>query len=755
MSVVVIDIMRLPSRMIRHTSAFFADLERRPVLLLSLGILLAWFMAGVPFMRFDAPTELWGDRIFLLLHGRLFLDWPHIFRTDAVGFPDRLDLLGFPFTDLTERVVQFLATRLSGDVVVGANLYLVIIVAANFAAAFHALRAFQIRPWWCLAGAFAFAFIPYFAKRSTGHDYLAAYYSAPLAFLILPRIVTAVRKQSLIDIVRDPVTLVCCVVIATSGIYYSFFALLTWAFAGLALAAQERNWRYLPALALPAGVMLVTLLPILAFFVAVAPDNAGSFAARTASEQPLYGFRISDVVLGLKQFGIAPNLLADYMSIRGTAEGTDAWPGPILSAFALVAVLFGSSLLRRRSPGARPDYEGLVPIFNAYLVFCMIYCVPFGLGLVFNLLIAPEIRAQNRIAPFFAFAALFVFLGLWRRVTLWLQFRFGRLIGGIAATAGLIALLFVNSVGSEALFARQQRALLREPAFAAEMTSIRATLASADSAGLQRVLELPIAVWPESPAIRGFAPYNHFLPFIFSAPGSSRHWSYGAFAGSDGLSRLQALLKIANWPCALAELASSYDAVLIDRRGYDAAELAAWDSRLTASGAHLVSDDPVRRLYRLPTSECSQPLLPFDRWLSAAKGGELEPLLDRGWHSPELWGRWGKDAMHRILLPNRGLASRDLVLDLKILQLADNAGRIPRVEVRVNQTLITTLGVAQPMHPQEQRVVISRRLLPKTGFTTIDLRPEGGPIPASRVVREDKRLLGVGLIAMRLHEAAE
>ncbi|WP_127406046.1 hypothetical protein [Mesorhizobium sp. M4A.F.Ca.ET.050.02.1.1] len=719
----VVDIMRLASRMIRYTSAFFADLGRRPVLLLCLGILLAWLMAGVPFMRFGVPTGLWGDRTFLLLHGRLFLDWPHIFRTDAVGFPDRLDLLGFPFTDLTERVVQFLTTRLTGDVIVGANVYFVIIVAVNFAAAFCALRSFQIRPWWCLAGAFAFAFIPYFAERSTGHDYLAAYYAAPLAFLILPRIVMAVRNRSPTGMVKDPVTLACCMVIATSGIYYSFFSLLTWGFVGLALATQERDWRYLPAMALPAGVTLAVLVPILAFFVAVTPGDAG-FPARTAADQPLYGFRISDVIIGLEPFGVARNALRDYMAIRGKTEGTDAWPGPVLSAFALLAALFGSLLLRRRGPGVRPAYGGLTPTLNAYLVFCMIYCAPFGLGLIFNLLMRPEIRAQNRIAPFFAFAALLVFFRLWQRVVLRLRSRFGRSIGGVIAAVALVVLVLVNSIGSFALFARQQHALQRQPAFATEMTSIRATLAVADSEGLRRILQLPMAAWPEAPTIRGFEPYNHLLPFVFSAPGSSRHWSYGGSRGSENLSHLQLLLKTADSPCALAELSAGYnfDAVLVDRRGYDATELAAWDSRLSAVGARLVSDDPLRRLYRLPKSDCSQPLLLSNRWLSAAAGGELEPLLDRGWCSPEAWGRWGRDKVQRILLPNRDLGSRGVVIDLRIMQLADKDGRIPRVEVRVNQTPITTISVVRSMQPEEHRIVIPRLLLRQSGFTTIELR---------------------------------
>ncbi|TIT73530.1 MAG: hypothetical protein E5W60_01755 [Mesorhizobium sp.] len=100
-------------------------------------------------------------------------------------------------------------------------------------------------------------------------------------------------------------------------------------------------------------------------------------------------------------------------------------------------------------------------------------------------------------------------------------------------------------------------------------------------------------------------------------------------------------------------------------------------------------------------------------------------------------------------MPNRDLGSRGVVIDLRIMQLADKDGRIPRVEVRVNQTPITTISVVRSMQPEEHRIVIPRLLLRQSGFTTIELRPEAS-VAASRVTPEDKRLLGVGLIAMRV-----
>ena len=73
---------------------------------LGLAVLLAWALSGALGLRWSRPLSFGGDHLFLLLHGRLFLDWPDILRNPHLGFPGAIDLLAFPFTDLTQRVVQ-------------------------------------------------------------------------------------------------------------------------------------------------------------------------------------------------------------------------------------------------------------------------------------------------------------------------------------------------------------------------------------------------------------------------------------------------------------------------------------------------------------------------------------------------------------------------------------------------------------------------------------------------------------------------
>jgi len=67
-----------------------------------------------------------------------------------------------------------------------------------------------------------------------------------------------------------------------------------------------------------------------------------------------------------------------------------------------VAVPFGALLLRGCGPGIRMNYKGLAPTFNAYLVFCILFCAHFGLGLIFNLLVMPDITNQKSPNPMFS-----------------------------------------------------------------------------------------------------------------------------------------------------------------------------------------------------------------------------------------------------------------------------------------------------------------------------------------------------------------
>ena len=728
--------------------------------MLVLGIILTWWLAGAFQIQFGVPTGLWNDRIFLLLNGRLFLEWPAILSNLHLGYPGQLELLNFPFTDLTQRLLQFLLTVISGDVVRGANFYMIGVLAANFSCAYIVLRVLTQRPWHALAGALGFAFIPFFVERSSGHDYLAAFYAVPLAFLMLQRISVAGALQvsqwsDIPRLCRTPANLLCCLLIATSGVYFSFFALMLWSYAGVAFALQDRSWRPLVSATIIIGITTTILLLVLTIFAGSVSNMGAYFPARSFVEQPSYAMRISDILAFLEPAGIWRTTLRQYWEFRQVNEGRDFWPGPLLSLFALLTCLFGVVMTRQDRPGGPSAIpaQRLRSVLIGYLILCLLFAAPFGIGMIFNLLIMPEIRAQNRIAPYFAFASILLFLWAWDRVAPWIARWIGQYNGALLAGLCLVLLLGGNSLGGLRSMSHQQRWLLTNPNYPAEMTSVRATLAAADKYGLKRVLQLPVAGWPESPKIREFDPYNHFLPFIFSQPASQRKWSVGLSWGTPELATLQAIELDTRPSCAILQMTHlGFDAVMLDQRAYDAAEKAAWDTRLTAGGAELVSADPLRRLYRIsPAAEiCDLPVVPVDRWLPASGHGAVGQLLTRGWLPEEGWGRWGKGAIQSVTLSMDGWGNNDVKLEMRIQALPSPTGQLPRVTIRVGNTEIGTWIFEQPLTIHDQSIVIPRRLLPSHGIAIIELQSDLGALPASTVAPHDQRFLGLGLKELRL-----
>lgn len=569
---------------------------------LGLAVLLAWALSGAFGLRWSRPLSFGGDHLFLLLHGRLFLDWPDILRNPHLGFPGAIDLLAFPFTDLTQRVVQAAATLATGSVVRGAYLYVMAAIAANTAAAYLALVVFTGRGWHAVTGSIAFALLPFFISRIGGHDYLAAFHAAPLAFVLLHRVARAAGPGGL---ARDPVVWGCVCIVATSGFYFTVFAVMLLGFGGVSLAVLRRSARpLLPALA-AAGAISVILGAVLLPFVLHAMDlraagQGDSFPPRGFHEQILYGTRLADI-LRLAD-AVSTPAMQQYGAWAGQHEGADFWPGPLLSMFALCACLWGPLVLARRHGAAPPaGRQELTSLLVAWLVFCLMFSVPYGLGMVMNVLVSPALRAQNRIAPFFAMAAIILAIWAWRIPTAWIVARAGPARGPALAAIGLAVLAALNAAQGMGGVARRQAHLLASPDYHAEIASLDRMLAAAQDSGAGRILQLPSVSWPEQPPVGGFDPYWHLRPYIRSAPGSAFRWSYGMTMGAPALIELRAIEGLPDRAEATRRIAClGFDAVLLERRAFTPDQVAAWNTALQGAGAPMIHEDDRRHLYRLP-----------------------------------------------------------------------------------------------------------------------------------------------------------
>ena len=741
--------------------------RNRHVVAFLLGAVAAFALAGLFSIRFDMPTSIVNDRVFLLLQSRIFLEWPALFATPNLGFPGRIDLLNFPFGDITQRMILFAASMISRNVIVSSNLYVVGILLANFGCAYVALTVYVRDAPRAALGALMFAFIPFFVFRATAHDYLAGFYPAPLAFLMLHRLAESDPGLSLGMALRRLLlkagSLLCLGVIAASGVYYSFFSVMLIGFGGLVLALQGRDWRPLWLGVAAALVIVAGLVLVLSPSLLIGLEHGVRFPPRDFHEQAYYGIRISDVMGLLGTVGPLPASVQRYEIFRGPQEGFDFWPGPLLSVFALLVCVLGTGAVSRWWPPAAVTQgrvglrRRLGPVLAGYLVLCLLFAVPYGLGMVFNTLISPEIRAQNRISPFFSFGAVILLLWWWRAPVFWLRRRLGRWLGGAAAWVALLGFVLVNGAASFGAFHRQQADLLNGERFGPEMASAAGVLAAANVSGASRVFQLPVVDWPEAPAIRSFDPYYHFLPYVFSSHRSRVAWSYGLTRDDPAFGK-QKLIELmsdrADVPGRLACL--GFDAVMIDLRAYPPAEWAAWEAALLAGGARLVHADGLRRFYRLdaaPASGCAAPLVPRDAWLPTTAEGLGSALLESGWYRSEDWGTWGRGTRQTVRVPMDGWGPEGLRLEARSLVLPDATGRSHELTIRAGGKEIGRWQFAPGPNGAERGVVVPRALLPEAGFGSIELQLDAAQVAGTFSHNTDDRLVGLGLTGLRISRA--
>jgi hypothetical protein len=729
----------------------------------ALGALLAWALLGGFSLRLTHPLAFGEDHLFLLLHGRLFLEWPDILRNGHLGFPGGINLLAFPFSDLTQRLLQFLGTMASGRVFAGAHAYAAAVVAANVATAYAALQVFTRRPGQALVGAVVFATIPFFTFRLGSHDYLAAFYPAPLAFILLHRLAGTTTTGRWLDAWRglalQPLVWGCVGIIATSGIYYSFFSVMLLGVGAAALSLQRRSGR-------PLLLVTALLVPILAVLALVlAPSvltelrEGAQFPQRQFQEQGLYGTRLANV---LRLFDAWPaQALQRYGLLADQYEGFDFWPGPLLSVFVLLACLAAPTLawpaMAGPPAGSQARRAEMARVVLAYLCFALLFTMPWGLGMVFNVLVSPVIRAQNRIAPFFAFGALLLALWNWRGVARWLALRCGRRHGPRLALLALAVLAGMNGAASLGALSRKQRTLLDSPDYQQEVASLDRILAAAQAQGPSRVLQLPIVSWPEQPRIRDFEPYWHMRPFIRSPRDSQLQWSYGQTAPSAGL----AMLRLAQRTGSPAELPAhlgclGFDLVLLERRAFTAEAAGEWDATLRGGGAALLLEDGLRRLYRLNAPAqpgCAPFRFPVDEWLPATAGGAAEALLGPGWNAADMQMTWGDSRRHALRLPVAAAGQGDLRLDIAAWVLPREGTWRRRVILRSAGEVLGEWRFDNSINLAERSLVIPRRLLPAAGFATVQLDLDEAEVAGRWAHNGDTRLLGVALVLLRLGEA--
>lgn len=543
-----------------------------PVLALVIGAGLALVLTGWSGLNLRDPISFHGDHLLTLGYARSYVDG-HGFRlNDRLGYPGIRDAMYHPTFYFAQKSFMWLTARATDNPMLVVSLFYGVGIVSMFAACWWSLRRLGTGHDLAAIGGLAFVITPYVAVRAGMHDLLAVCFSVPLgAFLALrvayPELTgtpaaTAGR--------RDPLVWALTFIVGAAGLYYAFFTAFFVMVVGLAAAVAGRRLTPLVRAALVcAGVVLVMIVTGPGPGIADVITGQVALTVRLSVEQEFYGLEWRDAATPFRTWPSAPLAIAEGIAHLGREGDWGEWPGPLLTFVIVMSPVIGlAAFLTTRKRDTDPRM-----ITVALCALCIAAGVVFAargsLGRVFNELITPAIRAQNRVTPFLTFYAIALLVLAAERLR-----RTWHATARAAAAAVLASVLLASAWPAIGFLRAKQQHFLADASERAERSSIAQLLDWTDRMAATRVLQLPVVPWPEVPPIRGVDPYRFELPYILSRARSDVRWSYGLSARQPDLWALVTLVaEHRGRDLAAAAAAIGFDAILLDKRALAPDEL--------------------------------------------------------------------------------------------------------------------------------------------------------------------------------------
>ncbi len=342
---------------------------------------------------------------------------------------------------------------------------------------------------------------------------------------------------------------------ASSGIYYAFFAEYFLVVAAVAATLQRRSVRPLAV----AG--LLSLVTLIGLGVNVAPTLRALreegrnpvVANRPLCDSEGYSLKLSAMLLPIPGHRIGPLCaLRNWYDRETIAANESSWAALGLVASVGTVLLLGVVLLRRHAP---PLIDALA-VLN---IFGILLGTTSGLGMLFSLLVTPQIRCQNRVSVYLAFFSLacvaLLLQSMWDRVL-----TTGR---GEHLKRGLLVGLVCAALWEQ----HPQRCRYDFPGvrqdWERDADFVKSIEAAAPAGAM--ILQLPYMTFPESAPVGQLDSYQSLRLALHS---SSLRWSGGAMRGREADNWRRQVDELPLEEQVAAARAAGFAGVQVSRLGY-------------------------------------------------------------------------------------------------------------------------------------------------------------------------------------------
>ena len=530
-------------------------------------LILLWVMQlwkadlRIPFVYFE-------DALFngMLIKGMIDNGW--YLYNNFIAIPHGLNISDFPTPDNFPFLIMKLISLVFPNWALTINLYFLATFPLATLTSFYVFRNFQLPYFPSIVAAVLFAFLPYHLLRGERHLILSGYYLIPLVVMValwismgnLPLITHDETKTGFrlaILEFKPFCSLVICILTASSGIYYAFFACYLLMIGGISAYFSKRRLHCFAISVILIStigvVFMINILPTILFHF----KNGGNpvVAHRAPVEAEFLGMKITQLFIPIDTHGIPfiVNLKRKYADQPLPNEGSE-----YLGLFGAIGfALLILQLLKRRIDSG--DHAILLQKLSELNIFAVLLGTIGGVGSLFALLISPSIRAYNRISVYIAFLSLFAFVILLHKIEKeYITSRSRKFI--FFGMLGVILFIGVLDQTPRYLVPHYQQIKLTYNQDHEFINRIEANVPRNSM-----IFQLPFVPFPENPPVHKMEDYDHFRGYLHS---TTLRWSYGAMKGREGDRWLREISTKPPAEFVKTLAATGFSGIYLDRNGY-------------------------------------------------------------------------------------------------------------------------------------------------------------------------------------------
>lgn len=468
----------------------------------------------IPF-QYSGGDALESEAVF-----KSVIDTGTYLQNPMLGAPGQFEYYDYPRTEHLQIFIVKIFSYLSKDFALLINLFFVLTFPLTAIIAFSVLRGFGISFISALVSSLLYAFIPYHFVRGETHFFLSCYFFVPVSIAIclwICRNETFIARNSkgkLRPTTMGVVATLFCILIASSGTYYTFFTCFLILISGIFAFTQTKRWSSLSAsfffLIILVGVSIINLVPSIRYTIKEGKNL--NVTSRSFIEAEFYGLKLTGLLLPADGHRFPPlNKIVRTYPSNQMNENYSAYLGIIGVAgfLVLMAWLF--------FPKTRLEDQELCASLSVLNGCLVLFGLGGGLGPLFAFLILNEFRGYSRVSIFIAFFVLFAVALILDKLKKKYSISLIMILAVCLLSIGLWDQTLPAYIATKP---KQVDYFRRDAAFVKEIESKL-------PAG-SMIFQLPYHSFPEAGPEHRMIDYDHFRGYLHS---TRLRWSYGAIRG--------------------------------------------------------------------------------------------------------------------------------------------------------------------------------------------------------------------------------